>query len=109
LSPAWSTFAGLTSRCTIRWRCANDSADARSSAICTLRASGNRTPVEPIGHRLAGQVLEHHERRAGLFVDTDVEDRHDRRVLHLRGGLGLALKSLEERRADAAPLAPAAS
>jgi hypothetical protein len=43
LSPACSTFAGLTSRCTMRWRCANDSALARSVAIDTQRWSGMRT------------------------------------------------------------------
>ena len=70
-----------------------------------LHAARERQPhaIEPIGERLARQILEHHERRAGVFVDADIEDRDDRRMRHLRGGLRLALEPLEERR----PHAPA--
>src|SRR5215471_6338229 len=103
LSPACSTFAGLTSRCTMRWRWANDSADARSSAICTPRASGNRTRSSRSASDSPGRYSSTMN-GARLLVDPDVEDRDDRGVLHLRGCLGLALEALEERRAHAPAL-----
>jgi len=71
-----------------------------------LHAAAERqaNAVEPVGERLAGEVLEDHERCAAVLVDADVEDRHDRRMGHLRGGLRLALEALEEGGPHAAAL-----
>ena len=104
LSPACSTLAGFTSRWTMRWRCANDSALARSSPICTQRASGRRTRSRRSASDSPGRYSSTMNGAPDVLVDADVEDRDDRRMRHLRGGLRLALEPLEERRAHAPAL-----
>src|SRR3954453_20116513 len=92
-------LAGLTSRCTTSWACAQSSAIAvsRSQRTASGRGGGGRGERAPaaqaLGERPAGEVL--HDDVGAVVVLADVVDGHDvPAVAEPRGGAGLAQEAL---------------